>query len=388
MYCVVCFPSVALGLNKKASSEPACVMLLDFVQHIIKSSSLMFANPACHPNEYPDATQSSTGRRSIWSGCVKGFLGLSFLFSLLSLPSDFSKWVAARLLRVAASPDCDVIHVRVSAVLCSLLHTLRVRASVIFSRISQELILLAEDLSDILYNHVASLAGHVSDVHTKWPVTLESFSISPQCASTYLTPSPLVLASPSALESLTAVTIGVITDSLRGVVSRQDLSVAWETACSILANGNIRLRKLSMVLLRRLVELSGVPQMNGHKLFTAYLHLLETQSDTPSTDSKDPYDGELLNLTRCVFRDSHTHFEPIYLSQLFECVCSLGETGVKLGAEMSESLCLLFSFLLSVAPGYESVASLRRQRVAEVCRTLACTVGTENQAEVQFSCHI
>lgn len=54
---------VALGLNKKSSSEPACVMLLDFVQHIIKSSALMFANPACQPADYPDTTQSCTGNR-------------------------------------------------------------------------------------------------------------------------------------------------------------------------------------------------------------------------------------------------------------------------------------------------------------------------------------
>uniref|UniRef100_A0A3B4YPB7 Serine/threonine-protein kinase ATR-like N-HEAT region domain-containing protein n=1 Tax=Seriola lalandi dorsalis TaxID=1841481 RepID=A0A3B4YPB7_SERLL len=53
---------VALGLSKKSSSEPACVMLLDFVQHIVKSSSLMFANPACQPAEYPDTTQSCTSR--------------------------------------------------------------------------------------------------------------------------------------------------------------------------------------------------------------------------------------------------------------------------------------------------------------------------------------
>lgn len=56
--------TVALGLHKKSSSEPACVMLLDFVQHIIKSSSLMFVNPSCRPAEYPNTTQSCTGMRS------------------------------------------------------------------------------------------------------------------------------------------------------------------------------------------------------------------------------------------------------------------------------------------------------------------------------------
>ncbi|GLD47879.1 serine/threonine-protein kinase ATR [Lates japonicus] len=355
---------VALGLNKKSSSEPACVMLLDFVQHIVKSSSLMFANPACQPAEYPDTTQSCT---------------------------DFSKWVAMRFLRVAAAPDCDIIHGRVSAVLYSLLHTLRVRAPFIFSHLTQELLFLAQDLSNILYTHIATLVGqgHTLGNHTlnQWPVTLECFSIS-GCASSYLTPSPLVLASPAALESLTAVMIGVITDALRGVVSRHDLSVAWETACSILANGNTRLRKLSMVMLRQLVELGGFPQTQSPEFFTAYLQLLETHSYTCTanthSDEKQPYEGELLHLTRCVFQSSgasHTHFEPIYLSQMFECVCTLGGAGVKLGTEVTESLCLLFSFLLSVAPVYESAALLRRQRVTEVCRTLARNVGTENQAE-------
>ncbi|XP_058471109.1 serine/threonine-protein kinase ATR isoform X2 [Solea solea] len=353
---------VALGLNKKSTSEPACVMLLDFVQHIVKSSSLMFANPACQPAEYPDTTQSCT---------------------------DFSKWVAVRLLRVAAAPDCDVIHGRVSAVLCSLLHTLRVRAPFIFSRLSQELIFLAQDLSDIMYAHVVTLAGqgHSLGAHSQnqWPVTLQRFSISPGCTSSYLTPSPLVLSSPAALESLTAVASGVLTDALRGVVSRCDLSAAWEIACSILANGNTRLRKISMVMLRVLMELRGFPDMQSHEFFAAYLHLLETHpTANPCLDEKQSYEGELLRLTRCVFQlsgASHTHFEPMYLSQIFECVCTLGGKCVKLGTEVTESICLLFSFLLSIAPVYESAASLRRQRVTDVCRTLARTVGTENQAE-------
>ncbi|KAF3845218.1 hypothetical protein F7725_008381, partial [Dissostichus mawsoni] len=350
---------VALGLNKKSSSEPACVMLLDFVQHIIKSSSLMFANPACQPAEYPDTTQSCT---------------------------DFSKWVAVRLLRVAAAPECDIIHVRVSAVLCSLLHTLRARAPFICSRLTQDLIFLSQHLSNVLYAHISTLSGHGYSlgIHTlkPWPVTLECFSISPLCSSHYLTPSPLVLSSPAALESLTAVALGVVTDALRGVVSRQDISVAWETACSFLANGNTRLRKISMVMLSRLVELGGFPEMHCHEFFTAYLHLLETHSYTYTANSeeKDPYAGELLQLTRCLFQTtavSHTHFEPIYLSQMFECVCTLGGSDVKLGAEVTKSLCLLFGFLLSGAVVYESAALLRRQRITEVCRTLARTVGTK-----------
>ncbi|XP_034530392.1 serine/threonine-protein kinase ATR [Notolabrus celidotus] len=353
---------VSLGLNKKSSSEPACVMLLDFVQHIIKSSSLMFANPSCQPAEYPETTQSCT---------------------------DFSTWVAVRLLRVAAAPDCDVIHGRVSAVLCSLLHTLRARAPFISTRLTQEFIVLAQDLSDILYTHVMTLsgAGHTSDVQTqnRWPVTLKCFSVSPGRGSSYLTPSPLSLSSPAALESLTAVTLGVLTDSLRGVISRRDLGAAWETACSFLANGNTRLRRLSMVMLRRLVELGGFPDIQGHEFFSAYLHLLETHSltYTPNTnlDEKSAYEGELLLLTHCVFQSSPSCFEPIHLSQMFECICSLGGSGVKLGREVAESLCLLFSFLLSVAVVYESAASLRRQRVSEVCRALARNVGTENQAE-------
>lgn len=359
-------------------------MLLDFVQHIVKSSSLMFANPACQPAEYPHTIQSCIGtdylenktKTTNSDQLIHCFLYLSICFS-----SDFSKWVVVRLLRVGASPGCDVIHGRVSAVLCSLLHSLRVRVPYIFSCLVREFILMAQDLSNVLYAHIAALCG--PDVHTQnqWPVKLERFPFSATRAS-YLTQTPLVLSSPAALESLTAVALGITTDSLRGVVSCRDLSAAWETACSILANGNTRLRKISMAMLRKLVELRKFDETQSHNFFAAFFHLLETHD---FSDEKEPYEGELLKLTRCLFQSahvSHSDFESVYLSQMFECVCAFAGAGVKFGSELTESLCVLFSFSLSVVPSYEGAYLLRRQQVADVCRTLARTVGTENQSEV------
>lgn len=369
-------------------------MLLDFVQHIIKSSSLMFSNPACQPVEYPDTTQSCIGMRYLSSYLCPIHISLNFFYVLIShfyssLILDFTKWVALRLLRVAAAPDCSIIHGRVSAVLCSLLHTVIARAPVICGRLTQDLIFLAQELSNVLVAHIATLAGNRHflgvDSQNQWPVTLQCFSISTVCASSYLIPSPLVLSSPVALESLSAVTIGVITDILRAVVSRRDISMVWETACSFLANGNTRLQKLSMVVLRRSVELGGFPERHSHQFFAAYIYLLETHSYTDPHEDH-PYEGELLKLTHCVFNLSETdrsHFEPVYLLQIFECVCALGGAGVKLGSEVAESLCALLCFLLSDGNVYKDAALLRRQRVTEVCKTLTCTVGTENQAEVR-----
>lgn len=352
---------VALGLSKKSSSEPACVMLLHFVQHIIKSSSLMFANPACHPADFPDATRSCT---------------------------DFSKWIVVRLLRVAASPDCEVIHEKICAVISLLLHTLRVRAPFIYSCLTGELISLLQELKNILYDHIITLAGqgHTLGARSRcqWPVTLECLSITSVSASAYLTPLPFVLSTPAALESLADVTIIVITDALRGVISPRDLGVAWESACSFLSTGTVRLRKHAMIMLRQFLEFREFPEMQSHNFFLAFLDLLETHSDliTSDTDLNKPYGGELLNLAHCVFQSlSITNFVPMYLSQIFECVCTLGATEVKLGTEFRETLCHLFNFLLSVVPVYENASFLRRQRVTEVCRTLAQTVGTSNQAE-------
>uniref|UniRef100_A0A4W5QY32 Serine/threonine-protein kinase ATR-like N-HEAT region domain-containing protein n=1 Tax=Hucho hucho TaxID=62062 RepID=A0A4W5QY32_9TELE len=145
-------------------------MLLDFIQHIIKSSSLMFVKAACQLAHFTDTQQSST---------------------------EFSRWVVGRLLRVAASPNCDVIHGRASAVLCSLLHALRPRAPITFNVIAKEMLGLAQDLSNLLcthtlththththsHSHTPGTHTHFTNTHTLWPLTLQSLSVS-------LTPHP------------------------------------------------------------------------------------------------------------------------------------------------------------------------------------------------------
>ena len=50
--------TVALELCKTTSSQPACVMLLDFVQHLIKSSPIMFMRPS---KEYGDIEKGCIG---------------------------------------------------------------------------------------------------------------------------------------------------------------------------------------------------------------------------------------------------------------------------------------------------------------------------------------
>ena len=300
--------------------------------------------------------------------------------------SEFSRWVVGRMLRVAAAPDCDVIHPPVSDVLCSLLHTLRVRAPVLFGRVADELLALCQDLCDVLQDGA------------RWPVTLRRFRVpdDDDLVAAHLAPCPpLVLPSQAALESLVVVAMGVVTDALRGVVSQRALAVAWETACFVLAHGGCggaRLRPVAMVMLQRLVELGGFQERQGHELFGAYLRLLETLFHPDPAGGAEPrcYGGELLGLTRAAFqpvggsswRRAPT-LEPVHLAQLLDCVCALAVAGLRLGSEVSQSLCVLFSFLLSVAPGYEGAALIRRQRVTDVCGKLVCTVGTESQAEVR-----
>ncbi|KAF5895245.1 Serine/threonine-protein kinase ATR, partial [Clarias magur] len=339
---------VALELSKTSSSEPACVMLLDFIQHIIKSSSLMFINPACQTEQY----------RDVQSEC-----------------SDFSRWIITRVLRIAATPECGVLRNKIVSVLGSLLQLFRAKSPMVFGVLAGELIGLVQDLTH-------TVCG-ASD--TRWPVSVQRFSAC-HCAA-YLTPSVLQLASPASAHSLLSATLTVLCTILQGVFFPREVGRIWDASCLVLMHGGSELKSVSMLTLRRIVELGGLPVNHEQTFFAAYLSLLESFASCEESDVRT-YAGEFQVLTRRVFvseKGTHVKFGRVHLDLLMDTLHTLVLSGTVDRMKVTEvrtTLCEVFRFVLECVPtGYESAASIRKERVTAVCRALIRNIGAQRQQE-------
>ncbi|MCJ8745326.1 hypothetical protein PDJAM_G00128900 [Pangasius djambal] len=344
---------VALELCKKSSSEPACVMLLDFVQHIIKSSSLMFINPACQSEQF----------RDVQSGC-----------------SDFSKWIITRVLRIAAAPECGILHAKIVSVVCSLLQLFRARNPVVFGVLVRELIGLVQDLT-----HTICRAS--DSRRTQWPVTPRRFCVSACHSAAYLTPSVLQLASPASSQALLSTALTVLTDVLQGVFFPREVGQIWDASCFVLTNGVPELKAVSMATLRRIVNLGGLPVNHEQTFFTAYLSLLDSFVSCEESDVRT-YAAEFQALTRSVFvteKGAHARFGRVHLDLLMDALHELVLSGAVDRMKVKEArttLCEVFRFVLEcVPPGYESAASIRKERVTDVCRALITNIGARTHQE-------
>nr|XP_023680216.1 serine/threonine-protein kinase ATR isoform X1 [Paramormyrops kingsleyae] len=348
---------VALELSKKSHSEPACVMLLDFVQHIIKSSPLMFVNPTCQQDSVRDVQQSCT---------------------------DFSKWIIARFLRIAAAPACEGLHQKLASVICSLLHLLRAKGALIFGVLAKELIGLCQDLIGVYKRHYCSEMSTGSPV---WPVTLERFLVTPDGEVGYLIPATLQISAVDAVETLQATTLTILSDFLQGVFFRPEINKVWQTGCSVLVHGGPKLMAVALEMLARIVDLGGFPERQAHHFFSAYLHVLDMLSTAAQTDIT-VYGSTFRELSRCVFvpeRDVHLRFERVHLSMLMVKLQQLLLGGIleELDSEeVKTSLCETFEFLLGFVPlGYECAAQIRKERVNDICRALIAKLGLQKSQQ-------
>uniref|UniRef100_A0A8C2EDE4 Serine/threonine-protein kinase ATR n=1 Tax=Cyprinus carpio TaxID=7962 RepID=A0A8C2EDE4_CYPCA len=339
---------VALELCKKTSSEPACVMLLDFVQHIIKSSSLMFINPACLSDHFKNSE------------------------------NNFSKWIISRLLRIAACPECEDLHVKISSVICSLLHLFRAKGSVLFGLFSTELICLMQDLVHM------NLMVRPSP---QWPVVVERFSVRSGDPAVYLTPTILNLSSYASAQALLVTSLTVLTDILQGLFFPREVAVIWDCTCLMLSHGSPKLKAASMVLLTRIVTLGGFPEDHSQPFFSAYLHLLDS-FPTFEESELSVFGKEFQKLSQCVFQpeeSTHCRFERVHVNVLMERLEKLVVGGAleQLKAlEVKATLCEVFCFVLEFVPlGYECAVQIRKERVAAICKALIKTIGTQGLQE-------
>ncbi|XP_076837125.1 serine/threonine-protein kinase ATR isoform X2 [Brachyhypopomus gauderio] len=351
---------VALELRKKTNAEPASVMLLDFIQHIIKSSSLMFINPACQSEKF----------RDVETGCT-----------------DFSKWIIVRLLRIAATPECEILREKVALVICSLLQLFRAKGPVTFGLLGRELICLTQDVMHVSARLPRAQAG---EPPPSWPVPLGHFGIGPTDTAPYLTAAALQLSSRTSAQALLATTLTVLTDILQGLFFPRETGRILDATCFILTTGGPRLWSVCMELLARVVTLGGFPEDHSQTFFAAYLYVLDSFGACDLSHLAE-CSTAFQKLTRRVFvpeKGAHGRFERVHLNMLLDRLQTLVLSGaverIKV-AEVRGTLCEIFCFILEFVPlGYESAAVIRKERVMAVCKAMVRSIGAlEDQQYVE-----
>lgn len=285
------------------------------------------------------------------------------------------------MLRIAAAPDCRILHTKVISVLCSLLHLFRAKSPVVFGVLVRELIGLVQDLTHTVCR--------VAETHlTQWPVSPQRFCVSVGLHAAYLTPSVLQLVSPVASEALLCTALAVLTDLLQGVFFPREVGWIWDASCFCLMYGGPELKAVSMMTLMRIVNLGGLPVNHEQVFFMAYLSLLESFVSCAESDMR-MYAVEYQALTRSVFvpeKGAHMRFSRVHLNLLMDMLHTLVLGGAVHRIEVVEvrtTLCEVFRFVLECIPlGYESAATIRKERVTAICRALITNIGMQTQQEV------
>ncbi|XP_029143012.1 serine/threonine-protein kinase ATR-like, partial [Protobothrops mucrosquamatus] len=292
----------------------------------------------------------------------------------------FSNWIIARLLRIAASPNCHILHENISNVICSLLCLFKVKNCVLFNLVTKELLYLLQDLISIHEKNIEMILT--------WPVTVSRFSCNSTANLGNLSSIQLQLNGMNNVECLEITSIRILTRIVSYMYFKPQDIILFGIGCSLLDYGSPKVKILSMAFLTELLELGGLPEDLANNFFSFLFGILQS---IPIMDSAklELYEEPLLILVRTLFPfqiHSHETFEPIYLNILLEKLHALFEADALRflqSMKIKEVLChILQYFLMYVPAGYESAVLVRKTYINNICRFFISAIGCQIEQEV------
>ncbi|KAK2505823.1 hypothetical protein MC885_005294 [Smutsia gigantea] len=293
---------------------------------------------------------------------------------------EFSNWIITRLLQIAATPSCHVLHRKICEVICSLLYLFKSKSPAIFGVLTKELLHLFEDLICL---HRRNAVGQF----VEWPVIVSRFLSQLDEHVGYLQPAPLQLMNMQNVEFIEVTLLTVLTRIIAIVFFRRQELLLWQIGCVLLERGSPKVKSLAISLVTELLELGGLPAQPARTFFSSLLELLKHLVEMDD-DQLKLYEEPLSKLIKSLFpfeAEAYRNIEPVYLNMLLEKLCVMFEDGVLLRLKsdlLKAALCHLLQYFLKYVPaGYESALQVRKIYVRNIYRALVDVLGVQVDAE-------